>query len=140
MLKGQFTGYWEHNGSISTWKAQQYTKDLAEMEAIILEKWYTAGDVDKVVDVRVAEGIDAKLVNTDIGYSYTLADNIFSVTNGESLYVGNWKVVVESANATDYQVKVTVKAVSTAEQVYGKDETFKIDSTISKVIIEISVV
>ena len=133
MLKGQFEGAWEHDGDVSTWKGQQYTKELSEIEAIILEKWYTAGDSGRTVEVQVADGIDAKLVNTDIGYSYTLADNIFNVSGAESLHVGNWKVHVESANVTNYQVKVTVNG-----QVYGKDEIFKIDSTITSVVIEIT--
>ena len=140
MLKGQFEGSWEHNGDVSKWKAQQYTKEISQMEAIILEKWYTAGDTSKVVEVEVDEGIDAKLINTDIGYSYTLADNIFNVAGSESLYVGNWKVHVESANVTNYEVKVTIQEGASPEVTYGKDETFKINSNVTKVIIKITAV
>ena len=110
------------------------------MEAIILEKWYTSGDTNKVVEVEVDEGIDAKLINTDIGYSYTLADNIFNVAGSESLYVGNWKVNVESANVTNYEVKVTIQEGTSPEVTYGKDETFEINSNVTKVIIKITAV
>ena len=138
-LKSQFVGKWEHTTNSSTWKAQPYSKELSEMEAIMLEKWCPADEVERKVQVRVVNGVDARLVNTSIGYSYTLADNIFDVAGSvnEWLYAGNWKIVVESANITNYQVKVTV-VTNSGEQIFGKDTTFRIDSEVTQVIIEIT--
>ena len=137
-LKSQLTGTWTHTASTSTWSNQALTEDIYNMAPVMLERWYTTETVGRTIEVEVDEGLDARLVHADIGYSYTLANNIFS-SGSDALYAGNWKVVIEGANVPNYTVEVELYTES-SNTTKGEGETFKIDSTITKVVIRVKAV
>ena len=137
-LKSQLTGSWTHTTSTSTWNNQALSDDVYNMTPVMLERWYTTETTNRTIEVEVDEGLDARLVHADIGYSYTLADDIFS-SGSDPLYAGNWKVVVESASVTNYTVTVEIYT-ATDNVTYGEGETFNIDSTITKVVIRVKAV
>ena len=133
---------WTQEGSTRTWNAQAFTQGLSTAEPIMLERWYEVGnDKGRTVEVQVDSGINAKLINTNIGYSYTLSNNIFS-SGTDPLYAGNWEVVVSSATITNYKVVVEVYTdnSTTPTNTYGQDEEFEIDSSVTKVVIKIQAV
>ena len=130
---------WTQTGTSRTWNAQAFTEGISNIEPIMLERWYeVGGDNDTTVEVQVDSGINAKLVNTNIGYSYTLSNNIFS-SGTDPLYAGNWEVVVSSATITNYKVVVEVynDNNTTPTNTYGQDEEFEIDSSVTKVVIKV---
>ena len=125
---------WTHNNSVHTWKQRSYTLELSEAQAVILEKWYTTGnEKGRDVEVEVDDGISAKLKNTDIGYAYTLANNIFS-SGDEPLYSGSWQVEVTGATG-GFAVTVRVYTSATKYTEYGMNSKFTIDATVTKVVI-----
>ena len=55
----------------------------------------------------------------------------------EALYAGNWQVVIDNVSVDSYSVSVKVyKGDSYTE--YSKDETFVVDSTVTKIEMVIS--
>ena len=139
-LKDQLnSAEWTQSGNVRTWNNCDFTKDLSSVEPVMLERWYEVDSASgRTVEVTVTGGISAKLVNTDIGYSYVLATDIFK-TGDDPLYAGNWKVVIESATTSNYTVTVQVYSSGSDTPVeYGKDAQFTVNSNVTKVVISIA--
>lgn len=130
---------WSYDSATNTrtWNAQAYDQKMSTAEPVMLQRWYTVGNqYNREVDVKVDSGITAKLVNTDIGYSYVLANNIFSM-GSEALYAGNWQVVIDNVSVDSYSVSIKVYTGDSYTE-YSKDETFVVDSTVTKIEMVIS--
>ena len=106
----------------------------------MLERWYTKDNTkDRTVEVSVVTGPKVELINTDIDYSYVLANDIFS-EGTDPLYSGNWKVVV-TEGATEnvtYTIKVDVYTSATDYTTYAGNEKFEINSNVTKVVINVT--
>ena len=139
-LKDQLnSNEWTVNGNVRTWNNRDFTKDLSNAIPLMLERWFEVNNSDnRAVEVVVDSGISAKLVNTDIGYSYTLATDIFK-SGQDPLYAGNWKVVISSATNENYTVSVKVYTKDSDTPVeYVEGATFNVDSNVTKVVISIT--
>ncbi|MBQ7798591.1 MAG: InlB B-repeat-containing protein [Clostridia bacterium] len=129
------------NQTVRTWTEQSFTESLSEAEPLMLERWYEVNNTkNRTVEVTIDSGVSAKLVNTDIGYSYTLATDIFN-EGTDALYAGGWMVVIDSTttNISNYDVSIQVyTSGSDTPTEYGKDAQFTIDSNVTKVVISIT--
>ena len=106
----------------------------------MLERWYTKdNEKGREVEVNVVTGPKVELINTDIDYSYVLANDIFS-DGSEPLYSGNWKVVVTEGATEDvtYTISVDVYTSETEHTTYAGNEEFEIDSQVTKVVINVT--
>ncbi|MBQ7880548.1 MAG: hypothetical protein IJ358_01735, partial [Clostridia bacterium] len=127
---------WSYANGVYTWESQSFTQDLSGAQPVVLEKWYIPGDTtERSVQVVIDEGIGAKLTNTDIGFGYTLSNNLFS-SGTEPLYAGNWKVTITSASLFNASIKIYTSSSEYVE--YGINEVFEIGSNVTKVVIEIT--
>ncbi len=137
--KGQLNAHdWTFGNTTHVWNKQPFTKALSEAQAVVLYKWFNPNTTStSPITVSMPEsGVGAELKNFDTGYSYALSNTLFTGTNSQPMFEGEWQVNITQGQGITATIQITYVNGSTER--FSAGDKFEINSNVKSVAITIA--